>query len=235
MLIFFPFYFINSFPPSWGRGWRSRPRWGRWASCYWTLNDFGYPIFPVAGHWALNKKKGVIRHYAQLNYRELSFNLLVLRFIDFRVIYAGTFTCNRSARVPWAAIRADPSHFLEEGCLPKGVELLEPSRLKVEEVESLWAHWLGRQEVGRWQRSHFPGGLGEKTKRLPEDMFEGRKRSRQRAGKGKGKGNRKGERREICRDWWGVTGWGRRWGDRWRDGWGDGWGGGEGGAWPPDC
>ena len=79
---------------------------------------------------------------------------------------------------------------------------------------------------GWWQRSHFPGGLGKRQEAARGYLWgaeakspASRERKRKRKRKGKG---------EICRDWWGVTGWGRRWGDRWRDGWGDGWGGGRG-------
>jgi hypothetical protein len=97
------------------------------------------------------------------------------------IVFQGCFTSNRMAKVPWSVLFQDALKYLEDDCLPDGVVLIEPSKLKAATVALLWDHWTGRQEDGH-------RGLVFKDA-LPKDKRNhGEFGTRRRKGKGKAKG-----------------------------------------------
>lgn len=83
---------------------------------------------------------------------------------------AGRNTNNPRVTIPWSDIVKKPNTYIEGATyLPEGVEIRDPSKLKVEEVNRLYDFWLARQKkklpVFRfkgWKVGHYREPLGFK-------------------------------------------------------------------------
>jgi len=53
------------------------------------------------------------------------------------IVFQGCFTSNRMAKIPWSVLFQDALKYLEDDCLPDGVVLIEPSKLKAATVALL--------------------------------------------------------------------------------------------------
>jgi hypothetical protein len=59
---------------------------------------------------------------------------------------SGQFTNNPMASVPWTTLSMDTNHeYISADSLPIGQSLLDPSKLQVLQVESIWRKWYERQ------------------------------------------------------------------------------------------
>lgn len=105
--------------------------------------------------------------------------------------------------MPWAAISKNPGHYFVEDSLPEGVTLVEPSKLRAEDVTKLWRHWRGRQKddirpvvfaeaLAKDIRPHTDDGLWPRNKGKSKARVKG-----QREAKGKGNAKGKGKARYV--------------------------------------
>jgi hypothetical protein len=107
----------------------------------------------------------------------------------------GSFTNNKRASVPWRCLSQDANHgFIPSDCLPDGVMLLDPSKLRVLNISQIWDRWLARQKDGLQgllflkaqggdMREKLPDARGRKGEKKYEDEDEDED-----AGKDKGEG-----------------------------------------------
>lgn len=120
---------------------------------------------------SLEKKKVIFRRFMQIIY--CKHYIILFFYFACLYYYSGRFTHNPNAKVPWSALAKDPDHYLEEGSLPEGVSLVEPTKLRAEELTQLWIHWRNTQKQGGYpllfkealekdKRPHGGGGAKEK-------------------------------------------------------------------------
>jgi hypothetical protein len=143
----------------------------------------------------LDKQKVVIRLFLQTIYRRFFFGLFYHRDTVLTRLL-GNFTFNPIAKVPWAAISKEPGRYLAEGSLPAGVDLVEPTKLRADDVATLWSYWRDSQKVNERPvyfleavakdvRRHGTGGKWPKRK--VKSQVSGKKDKGKGKGKGKGK------------------------------------------------
>ena len=53
----------------------------------------------------------------------------------------------RAVQVPWSSLRDRPDEFFEEGVIPEGVRLADPSHMNSKHLNPLWQAILERQEL----------------------------------------------------------------------------------------
>ena len=152
----------------------------------------------------LDKQKVVIRLFLQTIYRKC---LLLLFFDSDKIlmrVLSGNFTFNPTAKVPWNAISKEPGRYLAEGSLPTGVNFVEPSKLRADDVATLWCYWRESQKtnerpvyfieaVAKDIRPHGDGGKWPKRKMESKVRVSGKKDK----GKGKAKAAQMSSHHEV--------------------------------------
>jgi hypothetical protein len=63
-------------------------------------------------------------------------------------MFAGQVTNNQNATVPWLRIRDSLADFIDAEYLPNGQQLMEPTKMKKDQLKLVFDHWENRQASG---------------------------------------------------------------------------------------
>ncbi|KAG2127185.1 uncharacterized protein EDB93DRAFT_1109393 [Suillus bovinus] len=85
----------------------------------------------------------------------------------FRASYK-VFT-NTNKPVPWHEVVAKPSLYLDLNSIPEGFILRDPSHMRAENINELWAHWQARKEENKKLVIFIAGKIGDMSKELLRD------------------------------------------------------------------
>ncbi|KAG2147899.1 uncharacterized protein EDB93DRAFT_1103974 [Suillus bovinus] len=71
--------------------------------------------------------------------------------------------------VPWREVVAKPSLYLDLNLIPEGFILRDPSHMRAENINELWAHWQARKEENKKLVIFIVGKIGDMSKELLRD------------------------------------------------------------------
>lgn len=100
--------------------------------------------------------------------------------------------------MPWAAISKEASKYLAEGSLPAGVDLVEPTKLRADDVATLWRYWRDSQKTNE-RPIYFIDAIPKDIRRHEEGVRwpKGKSKSKASSKKDKGKGKGKGKAKYV--------------------------------------
>lgn len=109
------------------------------------VDEFGSPVLPDTKGMSLPKKKEVFRSFVTMSYRKLNRMNGIKQDSSYD---AGQFTNNQNATVPWLRIRDSLGEFIDAEYLPDGQQMMEPTKMKKDQLKLAFDHWESRQASG---------------------------------------------------------------------------------------
>jgi hypothetical protein len=90
--------------------------------------------------------------------------------------FTGHFTHNKRAVVPWRTLSLDMNYdYIDSNSLPAGMMLLDPSKLQMQAIGTIWNHWRTRQAANSpglvFQKAE-PGAMREATPQPQQSQLQ---------------------------------------------------------------
>lgn len=97
--------------------------------------------------------------------------------------------------MPWTAVSKEPDRYFVKGSLPDGVDIVEPTKLRADDVAALWNHWRESQKTNE-RPVIFIEALPKDIRGHSDDVRWPRRKVKSKVGAKKGKGKGKAKRIE---------------------------------------
>lgn len=127
------------------------------------LDKNGYPKLPSRAGVAARGQQELVRQIFHASYSECLSALLV--FMQLTLCYTEVFT-DTTKPVPWREVVANPSLYLDPNSVPEGFILRDPSHMRAENINQLWAHWEARRAAKKKLVIFNAAKIGDMSKEL---------------------------------------------------------------------
>jgi hypothetical protein len=104
-----------------------------------------FTLPPMSKYKTVRQKQRVVRGYIGAVYRQLIHSVSMIPFLT---IITGDFTGSSTSAFPYTLASKDDQEIYSSDCAPKKFCLSDPDHYSAFKINSLYTHWLGRQDKG---------------------------------------------------------------------------------------